>query len=191
MLGLLPTAMAEPGTEPTMRSDSAATGWQPSERTAAPPQASAEETEEKDAIPELADPHRFRRLRRALLVSGLTAWGAAYCIVAVVAFSALCTDHPNATGWLLVPLVGPWMTLALRHPCREAGADASFGCCDGVFCTSAVALLIGDGLLQAAGAALTTVALVLPRDRALARTTPMIAPYALPNGAGVLMAGTF
>jgi hypothetical protein len=83
------------------------------------------------------------------------------------------------------------MTLAFRHPCREDRLDSSFGCCDGVLCTHAVALLVGDGLLQAAGAALTTVGLVLPGDRTLARTSPMIAPFALPNGAGVLMAGTF
>jgi hypothetical protein len=51
--------------------------------------------------------------------------------------------------------------------------------------------LVIDGLLQGAGAALTTVALVLPRDRALAKTAPMIKLYARPDGAGMVMAGAF
>jgi hypothetical protein len=115
----------------------------------------------------------------------MAAWLPAYGIGAVVAFSAHSDNQPHATDWLFVPLVGPWLTLAAfrnHSPCVDGGSEPGLGCGE---------LLIVDGMLQAAGAALTTVALALPRDRASGRTSMMITPYARQGGVGVLMAGAF
>jgi hypothetical protein len=129
------------------------------------------------------------------LVSGLTTWGTAYGIGAVVAFSVLSNNQSpaaaHAADWLFIPLVGPWVTLARLHPCGNSGSDSSGSCDSGWSGLFASGLLVSDGLLQGAGAALTTVALILPRDRALARTSMIITPYARQNGAGVVMAGAF
>jgi hypothetical protein len=185
-----PTTVA-PAAEPSDgRPDPGRTGAAPDGQDSAKPTA-----EEDDDVQELRDPNRFRRLRRAFLISGLTSWAAAYGIGAVVAFSTLSSSQSpasaHAAAWLFAPLVGPWMALARWPRCGNGGADSSGNCDSGWSGLVAIELLVIDGLLQGAGATLITVALVLPHDRALARASPVITPYARPDGAGVVMAGAF
>lgn len=117
----------------------------------------------------------------ALVATGIVVFGASW-LAAVVGFfvSIDCTsgggpyvavDCDSASAWLFAPVVGPWAAALDSHP----GSEAS------------IPLLLVDGVLQLAGAALVVGGLVhRPDERARARG---VFPTVGLGGAGV--AGTF
>jgi hypothetical protein len=84
-------------------------------------------------------------VRRGPIIAGIIVLAVPYAIGFSVA-SAL--DFQDTTAWLLVPVVGPWLTLATREDVCDPGAT---------YCDDDRAirtLLVLDGLVQGTGAAL-------------------------------------
>lgn len=93
--------------------------------------------------------------RAGLLIGGLATFGAAYWPALYVGgTSDLTSDH-----LMLVPLAGPWLSLAERSPCGgfrapSCGSD-----------TTSRALIVTDGIVQAIGALLAIGALTVPPSK--------------------------
>jgi hypothetical protein len=91
--------------------------------------------------------------RDGVLVGGLVTFGAAYWAALYVGgTSDLTPDH-----LMLIPLAGPWLSLAERAPCGgerapSCGSDATFR-----------TLMVVDGVAQAAGALIVLAAFLMPR----------------------------
>ena len=97
------------------------------------------------------------RPRRAAVITGWVVTAVPYGIGLVAAYSS---DFANASGWLAVPWVGPWLTMGLRdwHGCDSAQeddqSDGALNC--GRDALAFMGLLI-DGMAQAAGGVILTV----------------------------------
>src|SRR5207248_3193025 len=68
--------------------------------------------------------HVESRPRRGLLIGGAVILGVPYVLGLSIASGE---DFPNRTGWLVVPGVGPWITLATRHRAGCGGSDSCTG----------------------------------------------------------------
>jgi hypothetical protein len=87
------------------------------------------------------------RARRGLVIAGVAVVGAFYFTGIIT--TGVLQDFPNKTGFLAVPVVGPWITLLARDSSCVSG-DLSLDCeSEDV----AKRLLIADGLIQALGTA--------------------------------------
>jgi hypothetical protein len=78
------------------------------------------------------------------------------------------SNFPNQTGWLVVPALGPWLTLATRKNdtvCTGTGAGST--CIEEVD-NGYKTLLVLDGFTQAAGAIMLIYGLASPK-RVIAR----------------------
>lgn len=99
--------------------------------------------------------HVEDRPRRGMLIAGPVILGVPYVLGLTVASSE---NFPNSTGWLVVPALGPWITLAARHRSGLCTSD-TFGTCtssgvdDSIDSTTRTFLIL-DGLAQATGAIL-------------------------------------
>lgn len=91
-------------------------------------------------------------------ISGSITLGVPYAIGFSVGSS---TGFPNRTGWLAVPVLGPWATLLARRSCAER-SDTSARCHGDDSLTRV--LLILDGLVQTSGGTLLAVALFAPKS---------------------------
>jgi hypothetical protein len=81
-----------------------------------------------------------------MLIAGPIIIGSAY----VIGLTVASTDNfPNSTGWLVVPTLGPWITLASRHKTGYTCTD--YGCSGTNDDNSTRTFLILDGLTQATG----------------------------------------
>jgi hypothetical protein len=103
-----------------------------------------------------APPPRVERVEyagpnRALIVTGLITFGVPYVTSAIVAAES---SHPGDKH-LWVPVAGPWLDLANRGGCPVESTS-----CDAE--TTNKVLLIGNGVLQAAGALQLIGAFVFP-----------------------------
>jgi hypothetical protein len=110
--------------------------------------------------------------------------------------TASAASGANETGWLYVPVAGPWMTLGQRNyaTCNtpdngNQSTSQSLACVGDIF---AVMGLITDGIMQATGAALLLAGVAasrptLVRDDDAVRVTPM----RVGSGYGAGLAGTF
>jgi hypothetical protein len=113
------------------------------------------------------------RVRRGPIIAGSIVFGVPY-MLGLLAASA--DDFPNQSGWLAVPVVGPWVTLVSREDTCDVptydGDDYSYDCTDGV-----QTLLVLDALMQTTGAVLfvwgvSSTKKVLVRDDAAWSLTP-------------------
>lgn len=91
--------------------------------------------------------------RRGLIIAGIILSGVPYTLGGLVAAGA---GFKNASGLLMVPYVGPWMTLGLRnYSCNDTSSDSdtdnSWGCLADAMVVMALTV---DGLLQAGGGAM-------------------------------------
>jgi len=130
----------------------------------------APESVSYDGGPVPAGYHVEERPRRGMLIAGPLILGIPYVLGLTVASSE---NFPNSTGWLAVPALGPWITLAARHRSSTC-VDSNFsGSCvdslDSTVDSTTRTFLILDGLTQGAGAILFIVGLsstkrVLARD---------------------------
>jgi hypothetical protein len=92
------------------------------------------------------------KVHRRLLLGGI--------LTESISYGLSVTAAVFGTYELFVPLVGPW--LALRRDSRSnSDCNRSSGACDSVF--SRQELLVSDGVLQAAGAALIVAGLLVPK----------------------------
>jgi len=113
------------------------------------------------AIP--AGYHLEERPRRGAVIAGTVIVASAYALGLTVASTE---NFPNSTGWLVVPVVGPWITLAARHQTDcDGNLNGSF-----TVCTSSSdennttrTFLVLDGLTQATGAILLIYGLASPK----------------------------
>jgi hypothetical protein len=114
--------------------------------------------------------HVEERPRRGMLIAGPLILGIPYVLGLTVASSE---NFPNSTGWLAVPALGPWITLAARHrsgTCNSFnGTSACTDTLDSSLDSTTRTFLILDGLTQGAGTILLIVGLsstkkVLARD---------------------------
>src|SRR5436190_4046531 len=90
------------------------------------------------------------------------------------AIAAGADGFDNQKGWLVLPVVGPWITLAARDD--SCPKDSSGHCCTEPGCpgTFAGLFLVFDGLMQGGGAALITFAVAAPRRWAVRGDTTSI-----------------
>jgi hypothetical protein len=126
--------------------------------------------------------HAEERPRQAPLHWGLFVGGVAY----VIGFTNAAVDgFENQKSWLIAPVVGPWMTLALRHAIHCPGDF--FLTCNG----QTNAFLVLDGVAQLAGTALLIAAVTAPRTWAVpdARSSVTLRPLLTSHGYGLSVGG--
>ena len=100
--------------------------------------------------------HLEERPRKGLIISGALLTGVPWAIgLAAVSGS----NFPNSSGWLVVPALGPWLTLAARHDNRCSSNDY---CYDDGLNSAARTMLVLDGLVQTAGAVMFVVGIASP-----------------------------
>lgn len=114
--------------------------------------------------------HLEERPRRGAVITGYVLGGVGY---GAAVLAALGSDFANHSGWLLLPVVGPWLTLGLRdyHDCsNQTSSDSTSSDYDSTYdeeCVEdgfAMAGLIIDGMLQAAGATLVFIGHAAPKQ---------------------------
>ena len=115
------------------------------------------------------------RVRKGAVISGAIIGGVPYVLGLNI---AAASGFDNKSYWLVVPGVGPFLTLATRHSaCDERDADGTAPlACFGDFVLSM--LLVLDGMMQTGGGVALTVGLtakkkVLVREQAAVRVAPM------------------
>jgi hypothetical protein len=131
----------------------------------------------QDGDPVPAGYHVEDRPRSGLVIGGTIMVLVPYTIGA---FAAVAAKFDNETTYLLVPVVGPWLTMGARSysGCgrdKKEDVSGSLGCVGDIF---VVMGLIVDGVLQATGATLLLVGALntkpqLVRDEARVNIRPM------------------
>jgi hypothetical protein len=142
--------------------------------------------EEGDTIPQ---GYKLRtQPRRGLVIAGSIVTGVPWVFSVMAAVGA---DYDNKTGFLLIPAVGPWLTLL-------AGGGKNDECSSGDdFCNgdnSALrSVLVLDGLMQTAGAIMFVSGFAFPRTRLVRQdVTLSLLPTTLGrDGYGIGAIGTF
>lgn len=124
--------------------------------------------------------------RRGLVIAGSVVTGVFWAISVTTAAG---NDFDNKTGYLLVPGIGPWLTLAAGG---AKDRDCSTNYCNADR-SGVRALLTLDGLVQTAGAAMFVAGFAFPRKRLVREdVTISFAPTPLgQRGYGLGAVGTF
>lgn len=120
------------------------------------------------------------RAATGIIVGGLATFGIAYGTALVIAASA----KGDGTGWLGVPVIGPWAAIGARsYHCTNDPLLAN-QCVSGAFSeVQTIAALSADGVIQAAGAVLFVVGLASGHDE-LVRTDLPVSFRVLPRKVG-------
>jgi hypothetical protein len=135
--------------------------------------------------------HLEERPRTGLITAGWIVTAIPYGVGLVAGASA---SFHNASGWLAVPFVGPWLTLGRRdYSCDDLNEDDDSS--EGLGCAGDVLIATGlilDGVMQATGGTLllfgyTTSKTTLVRNDAVLR----IRPVRVGTGHGIGFDGTF
>lgn len=108
---------------------------------------------------------------------------------------AIAADHDfaNQGGWFAAPVIGPWVYLGARKGCSNdsdqfTGSVCAFGN------TMLVMVVVVDGLMQAAGAAMLVGGLIRrPRPEAIAAKRMILPTVVTTSGGGWVpgVAGSF
>lgn len=132
--------------------------------------------------------HIEERANRGLLVGGAALIAVPYFIGA---FGAMSVQGDGNTGYLAIPVIGPWLTLGGRRSnCGEIG-EPSPGGFDCFMDEAGKGLLVTSGVMQTLGLGLVTLGLVNTRQYAVADyATVRITPIATPSTAGLVLSGT-
>jgi len=142
--------------------------------------------EEGDAIPE---GYRLRdRPRRGLIIAGSIVTGIPW-LFSVTA--AVASDYENKSGFLVIPALGPWLMLATGGASDEPCSSTLDSCSRNR--SGLRSILVLDGLVQTAGAAMFVAGLAIPRKR-LVRTDVSVGLVPTPlghDGYGLGAVGTF
>ena len=102
--------------------------------------------------------HLEERPRRGLVIAGAVVLGVPYAIGLAGAGGG---NFPNSSGWLIVPVLGPWLTLASRHSSR-CSLSSSDVCINSGEDDVTRTFLILDGMMQLGGALMLTIGLASP-----------------------------
>jgi hypothetical protein len=118
-----------------------------------------------------------------IIAGGLATLGIAYSTALVIAASA---NFEDGTGWLALPVVGPWAAIGARsYHCSNDPLLAS-KCVSGAFSeVQTIAILSADGVVQTAGAVLFIVGLASGHDelvRSDVSTSVRIRPRSVGTG---------
>jgi len=119
-----------------------------------------------DGGPVPAGYHVEERARRGMLIAGPVVLGVPYVLGLTVASSE---NFPNSTGWLAVPALGPWITLAARHrsgtyDCTSNSLGSScYDNLDSSLDSTTRTFLILDGVGQTLGAVFFIYGLASPK----------------------------
>lgn len=107
--------------------------------------------------------------------------------------AASMSGYYNGTGWLLVPGVGPWLTLAARTEHCDPGTDPAVAVVDCTWDRTARGLLIFDGIVQTVTGAMVILGATTERER-LVRDAPAsfsVQPQRVGTGYGLGVSGQF
>jgi hypothetical protein len=135
--------------------------------------------------------HVEERPRAGLVTAGYLVAGIPYFFSVV---TALAADSNNETGWLYLPLAGPWVTLGRRHYSCNLDSSSqttsqSLACVADVF---AVMGLVLDGVVQAAGGTLLLVGYVATKPGLVRNDDALrLAPMHVGTGVGAGLLGSF
>jgi hypothetical protein len=127
------------------------------------------------------------RPRTALVVAGAIIMGVPYAI----GLSAVTSSTSrNGAAWLLVPGIGPWLSMGARNNCGSTNDPAadSLGCLGDAL---AVTGLIFDGILQTAGATLLIVGLAVPKTVLVRQDVATVTLAHVGSGYGLAAQGEF
>jgi hypothetical protein len=125
--------------------------------------------------------------RRGLIIAGSLTAGIPWVFSVTAATAA---NFDNKAGYLVVPVLGPWLMLL-------SGGAKDRECASNEFCESSRsgtrAVLVFDGLAQTAGAAMFVIGMAVPRKRLLrSDVTVSVLPTPLGrDGYGLGAVGTF
>jgi len=110
------------------------------------------------------------RAATSIIVGGLATFAIAYGTAIVIAASA----DGDGTGWLAVPVIGPWAAIGARsYHCSNDPLLAN-KCINGAFGeVQTIAALSADGVIQAAGAVLFVVGLASGHDELVRNDLPV------------------
>jgi hypothetical protein len=103
--------------------------------------------------------HVEERARKGMIIAGSVVLGVPWILGVTIASGY---DFENKSGWLVVPALGPWITIAARDQdtiCSYAGTSIT-NCPED---NSVRTMLILDGLTQAAGAIMLVYGLASPK----------------------------
>ena len=109
--------------------------------------------------------HLEDRIRKGPFVTGLAIGGAAYMLSVSIAAG---DSFENQKGWLLLPAIGPWITLLARDDTCDVSTTTIGSVDEARDCayeasSAAEVLLVFDGILQGTGLLLVTIGLAAPR----------------------------
>jgi hypothetical protein len=126
-----------------------------------------------------------RRIK-ALTVTGPVVLGISY-VGGLVVVSAL--GFPNSSGWLALPVAGPWVTLATRKDSCDLRPQRG---CDGLDNLARFYLAV-DGVAQLAGATVTIFGITVRRKRLVRDSISaiVIKPARIGSGYGLGAFGSF
>jgi hypothetical protein len=130
--------------------------------------------------------------RSGLVVGG---WLMLLIPYGISALSAVAAKGDNETGWLYVPVAGPWFMMGRRNyadpGCGHKNNDAS----DGLGCVADVFVVTGlivDGVLQAAGATMLLLAYLNPKQELVRdQRAVRVLPTRVGSGYGLGLGATF
>jgi hypothetical protein len=131
--------------------------------------------------------------RRGLVTAGWVLTGIGYGIALIAATSA---DFQNHSGWLAVPVAGPWLTLGRRdYACEDRNENEDPDASESAECVGEIFVVMGlilDGMIQTAGGTLLLIGYVSQKQE-LVREQPAlhIAPTRVGSGYGIGVSGGF
>jgi hypothetical protein len=150
----------------------------------APPRQPPPKWEEGDPVP--AGYHVEEKTRTGLIIAGAITLGVPYVIGLSFASSS---NFYNASGWLVVPALGPWLTLALReNRCNQTTTNELVDC---VADPLIRVYLVIDGLAQTAGAILLVLGATSKRTRLVPDSAITVSPVRIGTGYGLGLRATF
>ena len=116
------------------------------------------------------------QVRRGPLIGGLITLGVPYLIGLLVASQE---NYSNKKGYLLVPVLGPWLTLITR----DSSCDPTLPISDCIEDSASRFVLVLDGILQTGGAVLASSGIFNTRKRYMLKLEEGPASSALPAAA--------
>jgi hypothetical protein len=125
-----------------------------------------------------------------LVVGGSVVLGVAY----VASLLAAASDTETGGGWLVVPVVGPFVALSKQEVvCSVALEQQSVTTCSEKIISAArrAMLLLVDGLVQATGASLLTIGLTNTTSELVRKAPVQVTPQVGAGGYGVSLSGSF
>jgi hypothetical protein len=122
------------------------------------------------------------RPANGLLIGGLVGMGASYGGALI---AAATQGFTNATGWLAVPIAGPWLAIAERtyEPCRAVNTVQGRRCIDqAVKDVQYITFVAVDGVFQLASSMVILAAVLSGKDELVRRDLVHVDVHPSPTG---------